>query len=94
MQAFMERHRKQIVGVLSGLDRIRFGGALQSLSYLKGFDAFLGAHGVLYKDFGKFAERVSQRVKAHARAYAKRYGRPWVYLQSSNTSKAALASFA
>jgi hypothetical protein len=87
MQAFLERHRADVLGVLSGLDRVRFGGSLRSLDYLKGFDKFLGAMGVLYKDFGKFVERVSDRVKAHARAFAERHGRPLEYLESSNVSK-------
>jgi hypothetical protein len=91
MQSFLERHQAGIVGVLSGFDRIRFAGTFRSMSYLQGFDKFLGAVGVLYKDFGKFVERVSDRVKAHARAYAERHGRPVVYLESSNTSKEDLA---
>lgn len=91
MQAFLERHRAEILGVLSGFDRMRFGGSLRSMDYLKGFDKFLGAMGVLYKDFGKFAERVSDRVKAHARAFAERHGRPLEYLESSNVSKEEVA---
>ena len=91
MQSFLDRHQTDIIGVLSGFDRIRFAGTFRALSYLKGFDKFLGAVGVLYKDFGKFATRVSDRVKAHAEAYAERYGRPVVYLESSHTSKEDLA---
>jgi hypothetical protein len=91
VQAFLERHQSRIVGVLSGFDRMRFGGTLRSLDYLQGFDKFLGAMGVLYKDFGKFVERVSDRVKDHARAFAERYGRPLVYLESSSVSKEEMA---
>jgi len=91
MQSFLKRHRREIRGVLSGFDRVRFGGTLRSLCYLKGFDAFLGARRVLYKDFGKFAEQVSARVKAHAEAYAERHGRPFEYLESSSTSKEDVA---
>jgi hypothetical protein len=91
MKSFLERHQEQLVGVLSGFDRIRFSGSLRSLSYLKGFDKFLGAMGVLYKDFGKFAERVSERIKAHAHAFAERHGRPLMYLESSRVSKEEIA---
>lgn len=91
MKSFLERHREQVVGVLSGFDRIRFSGGLRSLSYLKGFDKFLGAMGVLYKDFGKFAERVSERIKTHAHAFAERHGRPLMYLESSRVSKEEIA---
>jgi hypothetical protein len=87
MKAFLERNQTAIVGVLSGFDRIRFGGSFPCMNYLKGFDKFLGAMGVLYKDFGKFAEGVSDRIKAHARKFAERYGREVVYLESSSICK-------
>jgi hypothetical protein len=91
MQSFLDRHRAEIVGVLSGFDRLRFAGIFRSMSFLKGFDRFLGAHGVLYKDFGKFVQSVSARVKAHAQAYAERSGRPLIYLESSSASKEDVA---
>ena len=91
MQRFLERHREQVVGVLSGFDRVLFRGTLRSLAYAAGFDKFLTAHGVLYKDFGKFAERLSMRVKAHAKQIAEQHGRPWIYLQSSSASKEDVA---
>ncbi|MCL4854752.1 MAG: hypothetical protein KJZ78_25610, partial [Bryobacteraceae bacterium] len=91
MQSFLDRHRAEIAGVLSGFDRLRFAGTFRSMSFLKGFDRFLGAHGVLYKDFSKFVQRVSDRVKAHAQAYAERHQRPLIYLESSSTSKEDLA---
>jgi hypothetical protein len=87
VQAFVQRHQADIVGVLSGFDRVRFGGTLHSLDYLQGFDAFLGAHHVLLKDYGAFVERISDRVKAHAKDFAERHERPLLYLESSSTSK-------
>jgi hypothetical protein len=92
MQTFLQRHQAEIVGVLSGFDRVRFGGTLRSLSYLNGFDAFLATKGVLYKDFATFVERVSDRIKEHAHAFAQRHGRPLVYLPSSSQSKEEVAS--
>jgi hypothetical protein len=87
MQAFLDRHRERIVGVLSGFDRVLFRGTLRSLEYQKGFEAFLATHRVLYKDFGTFAERLSDEVKAHAKAFAKHHGRPLIYLASPAISK-------
>jgi hypothetical protein len=92
MQTFIERHQSEILGVLSGFDRLRFSGTLRSLDYLKGFDKFLGAHGVLYKDFGKFVEGISKRVKDHAWKFAERHGRPAIYLESSSQSKEEVAA--
>ena len=91
MQRFLERHKEQVVGVLSGFDRVLFRGTLRSLEYAKGFDNFLMAHGVLYKDFKKFAERLTNRIKEHARRFAEQHGRPWIYLQSSSESKEDVA---
>ena len=82
MDAFIERHRDRIRGVLSGCDRVLFRGTLRSLEYRKGFEAFLLTHRVLYKDFGTFAQGLSDEVKAHAKAFAKRHGRPLIYLAS------------
>src|SRR3954468_18023441 len=87
MNRFLERNQADIIGVLSGFDRVRFGGSLRSMDYLKGFDKFLGALGVLYKDFGKFPQGVSDRIKVHARKFAERFGRELVYLESSSISK-------
>jgi hypothetical protein len=91
MQTFLLRHAKDIIGVLSGFDRVLFRGCLRSLEYLKGFDAFLAAHRVLYKDFKPFAQRLSDRVKRHAEEFAKRHGRPHLYLTSAAESKEAVA---
>jgi hypothetical protein len=66
---------------------VLFRGTLRCLEYQKGFEAFLATHRVLYKDFGTFAERLSDEVKAHARAYAAKLRRPLIYLTSPAVSK-------
>jgi hypothetical protein len=87
MQTFLDRHREKIVGVLSGFDRVLFRGTLRCLEYQRGFEAFLATHRVLYKDFGSFAQRLSDEVKAHAKAFARRHSRPLIYLASPAISK-------
>lgn len=91
MERFLERHRDRITGVLSGFDRIRFQGTLKMISHRKGLDIFLYRHGVAFKDFGAFAERLSDRIKEHAQALAHRLGRPYLYLESPRISKEDLA---
>lgn len=91
MERFLERHRDRIVGVLSGFDRLLFRGTLRSISHLTGMDIFLSSQGVLYKDFGRFAQRLSERLKNHAEAVAAKAGRPYLYLESSATPKEELA---
>jgi len=92
MQTFLARHGDRVQGVLSGFDRVLFRGTLRSISYVTGMDKWLGYHHVLYKDFGGFAEWISQRLKAHAHRVAQRHGRPYIYLASAAQSKEAYAA--
>jgi hypothetical protein len=91
MERFVTRHRGRIAGILSGFDRMIFRGTLRSISYAEGLEAFLATRRVLLKDFGRFAQRVSDRVKQHAEALAHTHGRPFEYLASAATSKEATA---
>jgi len=91
MERFLERHRANIVGVLSGFDRVLFRGSLRSMSYVNGMSKFLSSHGVLLKDFGRFAERLSARLKTRGQEIADRAGRPWQYLESPKLSKEDMA---
>jgi hypothetical protein len=87
MDTFVQRHRENVIGVLSGFDRLLFRGTLRSVSYGEGLDRFLGAVGVRYKDFATFAQGLSERLKSHAESLAKKQGRPFLYLYSSSQSK-------
>ena len=87
MDDFVQRHQNNVIGVLRGFDRLLFRGTLRSISYGDGIDRFLGAMKVKYKDFGRFAEGLSERIKNHAQKMAKEAGRPFVYLSSSSQSK-------
>jgi hypothetical protein len=91
MERFLERHQGRVVGVLSGFDRILFRGTLRSISYCDGLDRFLRHHGVLYKDFGRFAGGLSRELKDHVEAMIGRSGRPYIYLQSAKRSKEEVA---
>jgi len=91
MERFLERHQDRITGVVSGFDRILFRGTLRSISYVNGMGKFLSSHGIRFKEFGRFAARVSEVVKDHSRQIAKRAGRPWEYVQSPKASKEEIA---
>ena len=66
---------QNVMGVLSGFDRMRFQGTLRSISYGEGLDRFLGAAGVRYKDLGTFAQGLSDQLKHHAEQLAMAAGR-------------------
>ena len=86
MQTFLSNH-EGVTGVLAGFDRILFRGLLLRLIYVKGFDGFLGGHGVLYKNFKPFVMKVSEALKNHAKEVAESQNRPLIYLRSSSHSK-------
>jgi hypothetical protein len=87
MERFLQHHAEDVIGVLSGFDRLVFRGSLRSISYGEGLDHFLGAQRVRYKDFKNFAMGLSGQIKQHAEAVAREAGRPFVYLGMTNRSK-------
>jgi hypothetical protein len=48
---------------------------------------FLSRRGVLLKDFGKFAEKLTAELKAHAQKVAGDAGRPFQYLDKAHTAR-------
>ena len=91
MEGFIQRHGANVIGVLSGFDRLLFRGTLRSIAYGQGLEKFLGAVGVRYKDFGEFAEGLSERLKGRARQIAEAAGRPYVFVPSGEQSKEDIA---
>lgn len=91
MKRFLERHRDRITGTLSGFDRMLFRGTLRSIAHVNGLEVFLYSQHVMFKDFGSYAESLSQRIVEHAKQLASQLGRPYVYLPSSKASKEELA---
>lgn len=87
MEHFIKQHHECILGVLEGFDRMRFQGTLRSICYGKGVDSFLGAAGVRYKDFGTFAQGLSDQLKHNAEQLAMAAGRPYQYVSKSSQSK-------
>jgi hypothetical protein len=91
MDAFIQRHEKDVIGVLSGFDRMRFRGTLRSICYAEGMDRFLGRVNVRYKEFKEFALGLSEGLVAHARQVAQQAGRPFEYVASRHADKQAVA---
>jgi hypothetical protein len=63
MQSFLARHQAHIQGTISGFDRLRFSGQMLMLSISCGLAHFLNQTGVLLKDFGQYAEDLSDQIK-------------------------------
>ena len=80
MRKFIQRHRDEILGVLSGFDRIRFRGTLRLLQSEGGVATWLERVGVAVKDFLSFAEGLTKRFCRQADHLAKEAGRQAKYL--------------
>ena len=87
MNAFVTRHSDIVTGVLTGLDRLVLRGTLRQIAYASGLDKCLGVEGVLLKEFGKFAERMTDRLVERTEFRTTKLGRPLVYLPSSKVEK-------
>jgi hypothetical protein len=91
MERFIERHEDRINGIIAGYDRVIFRGTLRSISYVKGMEIWLSSRGVLFKEFGKYAEGISQEITRHAEEMAKQAGQKVEYLNSAKESKEEIA---
>lgn len=91
MKLFLEKYAEQIIGVLTGLDRLVIRGTLIALAVKAGMLDFLSRMGVLLKDFGTYVEIQTEILKKAALEEAHRLNRPVIYLPSSKQSKEAIA---
>lgn len=91
MKSFIQKHGKDVMGTLSGFDRLVFRGHIRRLSFVEGMTSYLSSAGVLLKDFGQHVLRVTSRIKEASLALAQHTLRPVKYLQSSQIHKEDVA---
>jgi hypothetical protein len=91
MKRFVARFDSLVSGVLSGFDRLVLRGCLMPLMRPRGMHDFLGKADIRLLDFGKYAEKTSERVKIAALSAAREANRPVQYLTSSRGSKEEMA---
>jgi hypothetical protein len=91
LNPFVTQHQADVIGIVSGLDRLRFRGSLPQLYYPRTMDAYLQVKKILFKDFKDFAKGLTERIKGAALRIAERAGRPYRYLASCNLRKETLA---
>jgi hypothetical protein len=91
MNSFIQKHQKNIIGILMGWDRIVFRGTLRLIANLAGMNAYLSYLGILMKDFKQYAlDRTAQLIQASS-ARVEALGRPNEYLHSASTDKEQVA---
>ena len=91
MNDFVAKYSGNVLGVLSGFDRLVLKGSLRFLSYGAGMRNFLFEQNILLKDFASYVEQTSSLLKEASLAEARRLGRPITYLNNSQTRKEPLA---
>ena len=82
MKSFLLRHQDQILGVLSGFDRLRFRGSLRLLQSEGGVFSWLERVGLAVKDFTKYAEGLTKPLSQSVDKLATDAGRKVEYLNS------------
>jgi hypothetical protein len=92
MQQFITKHQSQVVGMLSGWDRVRFRGTLRVLAAVPGLFTWLLEQHVLLKNFKPFALELTGRLKASVEAVAAAGRRKIEYLASAALSKETLVA--
>jgi hypothetical protein len=90
MERFLNRHKDDILGTLSGYDRILFRGTLRSISYVTGMEIFVSSQRVRFKDYPAYAGKLTAEVVEYAKQYAKQKQRPYIHVNSPNKSKEEL----
>jgi hypothetical protein len=87
MLRFLERFKSDVVGILSGLDRIRFRGTKRFVATLRGMREYLWKRQILLKDFSGFAQEVTGALRAGVQEQAEEWGHPIDFLNSYTISK-------
>jgi len=91
VEGFVAKHAEQVIGTLSGFDRLVFRGTLRMLAHRGGLMTYLSEVGVLMKEFGEHAQRLTGQLRDASTELARRIGRPVQYLASAAASKEEIA---
>src|SRR5438093_10321404 len=84
---FIQRFGDGITGVLSGFDRLVLRGSLLAIVSVQGMKRLLWLKHVWLKDFGRWAQQMTEQLKEASCQAARDQNRPIVYLRSANTDK-------
>ena len=98
MQQFIEKYRERITGVLTGFDRLVFRGSLRRLNYgwwceslgavvAKGMEEYLWQNQILFKDYARHVQGVSERLKDQPLRPFREQGLPVVFLRDPSVDK-------
>lgn len=90
MLSFVQRHREQVTGVLSGFDRLRFRGTLRVLAHVGGMMDYLWHRQIPLTRFKDYVCETTKRLREATEAFARQAGQRVRYVASSTLSKEEL----
>jgi hypothetical protein len=88
---FIQRFADKITGVLSGYDRLVLRGSLLTIVFPEGMKRVLRLKNILLKDFGSWAQGMSEQLKQACCQAARNQNRPIVYLKTASVDKEEVA---
>ena len=88
---FIQQFKENIIGTLSGFDRVRFRGTARRVSSVEGMGSYLAYLGIKLIDFGSWAQGITETIRQASRYVAEVAQRPIIYLQNAGASKEELA---
>jgi hypothetical protein len=91
MNDFVQRHAANVIGVLSGFDRLLFRGTLRRLANVSGLLSYLSCVSVLLKEFKDHSMSLTEQIKQASLDVAESAGRPVVYLTDASVRKEEVA---
>lgn len=87
MKEFLQQYASLVTGTLSGFDRVLFRGTQRMLANVSGLMAYLCCSGVLLKEFGSWANQLTEQVRSTGQRVMEDQSRPVVYLGRSSIDK-------
>lgn len=102
MQQFIKKFKDQILGALSGFDRLVLRGSLRRLQYgtwngalqariARGMEEYRWQNQILFKDYAEHVKRASERIKQRSLEPFKQQQLPVIFLRSPSEDKEAMA---
>lgn len=91
MHEFVQRHAKDVMGVLSGFDRLLFRGTQRLLATARGLMNYLWSIQVPLKQFGDWSEDLTAQLRKASEQAMVDAGRPKLYLNHPAVAKEDLA---
>ena len=85
MTNILTQYEDKINGTFSFFDRMILTGHIRP--FFSSMLYFLSAENVLLKDYGAYAQNMTDNIKSHVQEYTSNLSRPLIYLSSPKTSK-------